>query len=98
MKLAMMKRAQTVDESHNNLTKYCLLAQLSGKRSPLREKLAHPCRQVPGKNRSPSGFFHRYLVNWHSFRRAKQSVELVVAENHSIVQEKEERVNFIQRP
>jgi len=25
-------------------------------------------------------------------------VELVVAENHSIVQEKEERVNFIQRP
>src|SRR5205823_13167132 len=37
----------TVDESHNNPTKYCLLAHPSGKRSPLGEKHAHLCGDVP---------------------------------------------------
>ena len=42
-----MKRGQTVDESHNGLDeKHHLLAQLSGKRSPLGEKHAHPCGEV----------------------------------------------------
>jgi hypothetical protein len=53
---------------------------------------------LPGKTASHLASSIDTDVNWHSFRRAKQSVELVVAENHSIVQEKEERVNFIQQP
>ena len=50
-----MKRGQTVDESHNGLDeKHHLLAQLSGKRSTLREKHAHLCGEVPWASRSPA--------------------------------------------
>src|SRR6266851_6830623 len=38
------------------------------------------------ENRSTSGFFHRYLVNWHSLVRVERSVKPVVTGNHSIVQ------------
>jgi hypothetical protein len=46
-----MKRGQIVDESYNNPTKHRLLAQHSGKRSPLREKRAHLCGEVPEPRR-----------------------------------------------
>ncbi len=48
MRRETMKRSQTVDEPHNVLSdKHRLLAQPSGKRSALGEKLAQLCGEVP---------------------------------------------------